>query len=180
MPEPQGEYTPNVAIRGGANGRALLSAPELPRAALDERLRQAWLGSARFTCTQLATGFLVRASRQPAAPFTLTELTDHLHAEAAALAAEGRHVDRRLLHPPAARRLASRYMAFVARRGFVRRAGRDAWMPLPLDLTLQVAPNDVGYPAAPVAYAWNELSEMLSASALTETPGEQPARYASE
>ncbi|HEX9411902.1 MAG TPA: hypothetical protein VF916_00210, partial [Ktedonobacterales bacterium] len=56
---------------------AIPHAPELPRAALDERLHQAWLGSARFTCTQLATGFLVRASRQSAAPFTLAELTDH-------------------------------------------------------------------------------------------------------
>lgn len=154
---------------------AIANAPTLPRAALDTALRQAWLSAARFTCTQLASGELVRAAQTPDIAFTSGDLAGAVSARAAALAAQGRHVDRRLLHLRTARRLVARYLRATARHGLVRRAGRasgaGAWLVLPAALAsleslgTAIRPGETGYGPFPLAYAWNELREMLGASA---------------
>jgi hypothetical protein len=140
----------------------ILHAPTLPRADLDARLRRGWLRAARFTCTQLASGYLVDAARSGGGRFTADELARHLAARAAALAASGRHVDERLLGGRAARRLAAAYLAFAARCGLVSRAGGDAWAAAPFDPTVPVRAGEPGHHRAPLAYAWNELQELLA------------------
>jgi hypothetical protein len=217
---------------------AIEHAPGLARAELNASLRSAWLRSARFTCTQLATGAVVRrtrtmgtvgtmrldvaspesvwpqyepartrqiARRVPAAdasatsvstplvaaghggrphtrkvvwqspPFTSDELAREVTAQAVELAATGRHVDERLLHPRSARRLTARYLAYATRRGAVRRLGRDLWVPTPGSLTIKVRPGDVGYRQYPLAYAWNELQEMLAVDVRAAAEGSAQA-----
>jgi hypothetical protein len=141
---------------------AIEAAPTLPRDELNARLRAGWLWSARFTCTLLASGFLVPAARAGDVTFTREEMARAIHAQATALVAAGRHVDRRLLRLSSARRLAAGYLAFAARRGLVRRLGRGKWLALPFDPTVPALPGDAGFVNAPLAYAWNELREMLS------------------
>ena len=151
---------------------AIERAPELPRSALDALLRQGWLGAARFTCTQLASGELVRTAQAPDAVFTRAALAQAIGARAAALAAVGRRVDPRLLRPHAARRLVARFLRVAARRGYVRRAATGAWQALPAALegmgALEslIQPGETGYTRNPVAYACNELREMLGEAAL--------------
>ncbi len=142
---------------------AIDAAPALPQDELDARLRRGWLRGARFTCTMLASGFLVRASQTGYATFTRDDLARNIRAQAAALVVEGRHVDHRLLRLSSARRLAAGYLAFAARRDLVRRVGRDKWTALPFDPIVQALPGDAGFVNTPLAYAWNELQEMLSA-----------------
>jgi hypothetical protein len=143
---------------------AILNAPALASRALDDRLRQGWLGCGYFTCTQLASGFLVEATRSGVTTFALEDLAKHLVARAGELARAGRYVDRHLLRPRRARARAASYLAYAERHGLVRRAGRGMWTPMPVDLTVTVPPMQVGYNKFPLAYAWNELQEMLSLS----------------
>lgn len=144
---------------------AIERAPTLPRAELDGALRQAWLAAARFTCSQLASGAIARAARISDTPFTRDELAHMVHAQAAALAAAGRRVDARLLHTRSARRAITRYLRFAARHGIVRRTEQGAWQALPINLELDVRPGETGYVRFPLAYACNELREMLDAAA---------------
>ncbi len=137
----------------------------LPNGELDDRLRAAWLGAMRFTCTQLASGALMRL-RAPdprvTALVTLDGLAQTVHQWAQRLAERGRNVDRRLLDAAQARRMVRAYIGYAQRRGLLRRVGLRRWAiaePLPV---LHVAPNDIGYPQAPLAYAYNEFQEMLS------------------
>jgi hypothetical protein len=148
---------------------AIEHVPTLPPRQLDAWLRQAWLETARFTCTQLASGFLVEAARTGLPSFALDDVALHVEYEAAALAEAGRHVDHRLLRPGGARRLAARYLAYARRRGLVRRAKQRLWSPVPVNTTVTVRLGEVGYIGQPLAYAWNELQEMLSVDAPADT-----------
>src|SRR5258707_12216755 len=51
-------------------------APGLSSKELDAQLRIGWVQNARFTCTQLASGFLIHASRAGLPSFTLEDLVD--------------------------------------------------------------------------------------------------------
>jgi len=137
-------------------------ASRLPQRELSAQLRQVWLQSAHFTCTQLATGFLVQINRAATPSFTLDELTKDVELQAASLAAAGRHVDQRLLRAGSARKLAAGFLAYAAPHGLVQRTGKYTWVLTIRDLAIKVHPSDVGYRQAPLAYAWNELQEMLS------------------
>jgi hypothetical protein len=143
---------------------AIERAPEMPRAVMDARLRRSWLEAGRFTCTQLASGFLVRASRAAVSTFTTAELVDALVDQATNLAGLGRHVDARLLRRRRAGRLARGYLAFAERHHLVRREGDGVWTALPVDLHVEVEPGEASYSYAPLANAWNELQDMLSVS----------------
>ncbi len=138
--------------------------PQLGQRDLHERLRRAWLLSAHFTCTQLASGFLVQKSKEGHSSFTLEELASAINRAALQLGLAGRRVDRRLLDRRKVRRLARSYLKYAVRRRLVRRAGRRTWRATPGSLTIQVARGEAGYRQAPLAYAWNELQEMLSVS----------------
>ncbi len=137
------------------------NAPTCSRQELFATLRQSWLLAARFTCTQLASGVITAYGRLPDPVFSTPRLVDEVRAQAHKLAGEGRHVDKRLLDARGAARLVARYLEFARRRGIVRREDRDRWR-VPPTRPLEVPPGGVGYPASPLAYAANELSEMLS------------------
>jgi hypothetical protein len=141
---------------------AIENAPSLSPKELDSRLRMAWLRSARFTCTQLASGFLIQASREGLSSFTLDDLAENLHHFAVTLFESGRHVDQQLLQPRAARKRAAGFLKYAARHGLVRRAGHHTWTPTVTETVLNVRPKEVGFEQAPLMYAWNELQEMLS------------------
>ncbi len=141
---------------------AIENAPALPPKELNSRLHMAWLRSARFTCTQLASGFLVQASREVLSSFTLDDLADNLHHFAVTLSEAGRHVDQQLLQPRNARKRAAGYLKYAARHGLVSRAGHHTWRPTVTETILKVRPKEVGFEQAPLMYAWNELQEMLS------------------
>ena len=68
-------------------------APLLAQQALDEQLRNAWRQHMHFTCTQLASGFLVQASRTGMLEFTLDDITRSVEQQARMLAQAGRLVD---------------------------------------------------------------------------------------
>ena len=157
----------------------LLGVGAWSRAELDARLRAAWLGAARFTCTQLASGFVVRASGSAAPAFTLEDLVASIGDEAARLAAAGRHVDARLLRPRQARRLAARYVRYAARVGAVRRTARARWEATAGDLELAPARGEIGYDRWPLAYAWNELQDMLAFASARTVPASAGERAAS-
>jgi hypothetical protein len=63
------------------------------------------------------------------------------------------------------RTLADRYLRYAARRGYVRRLPRDIWQPERAEQAIHAALGEPGYHVAPLAYARNELDEMLAASA---------------
>jgi hypothetical protein len=112
---------------------------------LDAGLRLAWLRAGRFTTTQLASGFLVE--------------------QAARLHASGRHVDTRLLRLGRPERLARAYLGYARRRGLVQPDGAGRYVPSVGDLSISVAPREVGYHQQPLSYAYNELGELLSLDA---------------
>jgi hypothetical protein len=140
---------------------AIEHAPELSSRELDAQLRKAWLLSARFTCTQLASGFLMRASRAGLSSFSLDDLADDLYHLAVTLSEAGRYVDQQLLQSGGARKRAAGFLKYAARHGLVRRAGPHTWTPTVTETILNVRPKEVGFDQAPLMYAWNELQEML-------------------
>jgi hypothetical protein len=132
---------------------------------LDASLRLAWLRAGRFTTTQLASGFLVEQSRSAAPSFTLGDLATALADRAARLHASGRHVDTRLLRLGRPERLARAYLGYARRRGLMQPDGAGRYVPSLGDLSISVAPREVGYHQQPLAYAYNELGELLSLDA---------------
>lgn len=94
--------------------------------------------------------------------FTLDELVKHLHNQAVSLMAANRYVDQRLLYPHTVRKLARSYLQYAVRQDFVHSKDSHTWAPKISNLTIKVASGDVGYRQARLAYAWNELQEMLS------------------
>lgn len=137
-------------------------APELATEDFDEQLRLTWLRAARFTCTQLASGFIMEASRTPIRPFTLDELTLAIHRQAVTLAEAGRHVDYHLFHPGHTRKLAKGFLAYAERHALVRRSGPYKWITTVTEVPIKVRPMEVAYETSPLLYAWNELQELLS------------------
>lgn len=137
--------------------------PRLPAQEINEQLRRAWLTSARFTCTQLASGFVARMSKAAVPMFTLSDLTTDIMQEAARQAETGRHVDERLLDHQAARKQAVSFLYYAVRRGLVNRVASDLYEVTECDLTMDIRPARTGYTKYPLAYAWNELQDMLQA-----------------
>jgi hypothetical protein len=140
----------------------ILDAQPLPAPRLARAVHDAWLRSLRCTCTQLASGFLVWAARTGQPEFSSRELGTAITELAVWLALNGRHVDPRLLRPPATRMLVRRYLASAERHGLVRRLGSDRWLATPGSTRLQVAMGEVGFRTQPLAYAWNELASWLA------------------
>ncbi|MGO8948701.1 MAG: hypothetical protein ACLQUY_13825 [Ktedonobacterales bacterium] len=143
---------------------AIPNAPALSRLQLDRALQAAWRRNMRFTCTQLASGFMVRTAEAEIASFTLEQLVEAVVQQATALAADGRLVDERLLLPRQAQKLARRYLQFAERRRLIRHSGENSWSIQYDGGAIAVRPGDVGYPVAPLTYAWNELQDMLGDS----------------
>ncbi len=140
----------------------LENAPLRSRHDLFAALRRAWLEAARFTCSQLASGMLIERGKSTVPVVRSDELADAVCAQAHTLDAMGRHVDRRLLDLGSAARLARHYLAFVERRGIVRRERGDRWrVVLPVQ-PLVVPRGGVGYDVSPLLYAANELADMLA------------------
>ncbi|HEV8191076.1 MAG TPA: hypothetical protein VGP82_06280, partial [Ktedonobacterales bacterium] len=140
----------------------LEDAAQLSPKELAERLRTAWLGAMRFTCTQLATGILVGRATEPRATWSLDELTHEVGVRAHGLAQSGRLVDPRLLRPQSLRERVAGYVRYLAQRKLMRSVAGNRWqLVMPLR-PIEVAPGDVGYRYEPLTYAWNELQDMLS------------------
>ncbi|MGH2514872.1 MAG: hypothetical protein ACRDHP_04385 [Ktedonobacterales bacterium] len=148
-------------------------APPLPNpVALSEgrlhaELRSAWLHAMRFTCTQLATGYLVWAAETDQGEFTLAEMAVAVCRLALAFAATDRHVDAALLNWRTTRHAVARYLAYAQRRGLVRRTKAGYWLSIPRDVTVHPGPNEAVYTDQPLAYAWNELLDLLGAELQT-------------
>src|SRR5258708_38837496 len=91
---------------------ALTNAPKRSQVELAADLRRAWLQHMFFTCTQLASGFLMEHRAASCLEFTLADLTQALYAQARELANAGRAVDPALLRLSSARQKARRYLAY--------------------------------------------------------------------
>jgi hypothetical protein len=144
----------------------------LTRAQLDLALQRAWLRGMRFTCTQLASGFLVKtAEAEPTSSFTRDGLVQAIMQQAAALDREGRLIDNRLLLPRQAEKLAGSYLKFAERHRLVQHDNSGRWTVLDSRQAIDVRPGDVGYPVAPLTYAWNELQDMLGADLSVDLQG---------
>lgn len=143
---------------------AIEYAPKLPQKVLDEQLRRSWLQHAHFTCTQLASGFLMERQRVSALEFTLYDVAHAVYQQACELAAAGRKVDPQLLRPAGATRRARGYLAYVERRGLIRRCSPESWQIAFDKLVIEVRPREVAYDDVPLLYAYNELQDLLSVS----------------
>lgn len=128
---------------------------------LETQLHDTWLLHSCFTCTQLASGFLVEQSRSVETLFTVGELAEYVWRRARELEQQGRYVDRRLLSARRARKLARGFLDFAQTWGFVRKEGEALWSARADNLVMEVPPGEVGYRINPLAYAYNELQDML-------------------
>ncbi len=134
----------------------------LSAAELNEQMRLRWLAAARFTSTQLASGYLAQASYAGLSSFTTDDLANTIHAQAKTLATSGRHVDPRLLDRRGARKRARSFLAYAARHGLVRRGRKHTWVPTANETPITLRQGEVGYSHVPLTYALNELHEMLN------------------
>lgn len=142
---------------------AIEHAPSRSTDQLNAALHASWLKHARFTCTQLAAGFLFQANQNGlTSSFTLDELAKSIYVQANRLALEGRHVDAHLLDLHGARKRANGFLAYAEQRALVRRGEHGAYIPTVAEPPMRLRPREVGYDQAPLAYACNELEEMLS------------------
>jgi hypothetical protein len=147
---------------------AIEHAPTLPTGDLDAQLRTAWLRSARFTCTQLGSSFLMQRSHSGALAFTVDDLARELERQATDLAAAGRHVDARLLRSRDACKVAEGFLAYALRRGLIRRVDDRKWISIAHEERIEVWAGEVGYDRMPLTYAMNELQEMLSVDLIVD------------
>jgi len=138
--------------------------PKLSQVELEKQLRRSWLLHMRFTCTQLASGFLMKCRDSCSPEFTLHDLVQAVYQQALDLAAVGRPVDPQLLHLSGATRRVRSYLKYVERRGLVRRSAADSWTIAFGELVIQVGPHEVAYDEFPLLYAYNELQDLLSVS----------------
>lgn len=129
-------------------------------------LLDAWRRSAHFTCSQLGAGFLVELGRSAPTEFTFEQIVTKVRMHAARLAADGRRVDPALLDSRASRRLIARFLRYCERHGLVQRRHRDAWTATIGDMVMYVRPGEVGFRLYPLAYAWNELRDLLGEAAI--------------
>jgi hypothetical protein len=154
--------------------------PRLSRAELDHALETGWRRGMRFTCTQLASGFVVRTAAADDTYFTLESLVRAIVRQAHELVAGGRLVDERLLFPREAEKVARSYLKFAERQRIIWRRDATTWRILDLRQAITVRPGDVGYPQAPLTYAWNELQDMLQVDAGLRTEAQEPDKPAKE
>lgn len=140
---------------------AIEQAPTRSSDQLDHTIHAAWRRHACFTCTQLASGFLMRASREGLAAFSLDDLAKNIHVQANKLASEGRFVDTHLLSLRGARKRAKGYLAYADQHRLARRDQQGAYIPTVAEPPLRLRPREVGYDLAPLTYACNELEDML-------------------
>ena len=143
-------------------------AAKMPQDALDTQIRISWLWHAHFTCTQLASGFLLERQRTSSLEFTLDECVHAVHQQACMLHAEGRHVDPLLLQLARAARRVRQYLAYVERRGLVQREAKQRWRIAFGELAINVGLRQVGYDDVPLLYAYNELQDLLSVPRMNE------------
>ena len=143
---------------------AIEDAPTLPQAVLDEQVRRSWLLHTHFTCTQLASGFLMERRCSASLEFTLYDLARAVYQQACELAAAGRQVDPQLLRPSGVTRRVRGYLAYVERRGLVEHCTEQKWKITFGELVIEVAPREVAYDDVPLLYAYNELQDLLSVS----------------
>ncbi len=148
-------------------------APVLAQSALDQQLRHTWLRHMHFTCTLLATRFLVQASRTGSLVFTLDDITKSVVQQATLLAETGRLVDTRLLRSRKARKLVNGYLRYAERQSIIRKMGRISWISIVGNLTIEVRPGEYGYRQNQLAYAWNELQELLSVTTSSAGPASE-------
>ncbi len=141
---------------------ALEHVGQLPQDELDAQLRRAWLLHAHFTCTQLASGFLLNRQRAASPKFTLDDLAQVVHQQARELVDAGRQVDPQLLTLAGATRRVRQYLAYVERRGLVQRVSPKFWQISFGELAIHVRPRQVAYDDVPLLYAYNELQDLLS------------------
>ncbi|HKS71405.1 MAG TPA: hypothetical protein VJQ45_13360, partial [Ktedonobacterales bacterium] len=136
-------------------------APSLAPRAFDAALRDAWRGAVRFHCTLLGAEFL---ADNAGATFTTDDLVRHVQRRAQGLAAAGRHVDERLLSARGARSRGRSLLVYARRHELVRptRDHGGHWEALPPRPMPAVPLGGVGYGVAPLAYARNELEEVLA------------------
>jgi hypothetical protein len=140
---------------------AIEQAPSLSTRALEACLHSTWRLSAYFTCTQLASGFIVQKLNATTPVFALDDLVAYLHDQAIQLVRSGRCVDKRLLSPRKVRKLAKRFLGYLCHHHIVKSVEPQMWIPAITDLSVKVRPGDVGYRDSPLAYAWNELQDLL-------------------
>jgi hypothetical protein len=138
---------------------AIEHAPTREPHAFNASLRNAWRQAARFSATQLGAGFV---ASQAGTIFSTQDFVRAVQQRAQALAQAGRHVDARLCSPASARGHAGNFLAFARRQGIVRRARGRRWEALPPRPMPHIPLGQVGYPQAPLAYALNELEELLA------------------
>lgn len=132
-----------------------------PVKARDAALRQAWLRSATFTCTQIGSEVLMRRSQTEGAPFTTAQFAASVGDLALHLARAGRKVDANLLTPRSCQWRAQQFLAYAARQGALHQAPAGAWVARPLGASVQAHPGEVGFAQQPFAYAWAEFHDML-------------------
>ena len=142
---------------------AIEHAPACATGQLDAALHNSWIQHARFTCTQLAGGFLFQAHLSGLSSFTLDDLAKNIHVQANRLAWEGRHVDAHLLDLRGARKRAKGFIGYAERHGLVRRGDHGEYTPTVAEPPMRLRPSEVGYDLAPLTYACNELGDMLGA-----------------
>ena len=143
---------------------ALVYAPKLSPVELASRLRRSWLLHASFTCTQLASGYLLACRVGSCTEFTLADLSSTISQQARTLAAAGRAVDPSLLRLSGATKRARCYLAYVERRGLIARVAPNRWRLTFDKLTIDIGPREVAYDDVPLLYAYNELQDLLSVS----------------
>jgi hypothetical protein len=143
---------------------ALAYAPKLSSAELASRLRRSWLQHASFTCTQLASGYLLACRTDSRTEFTLADLSYAIYQQACTLVAAGRAVDPRLLRLSSATKRARSYLAYVERRGLIACVAPNRWRIAFTELTIDIGPREVAYDDVPLLYAYNELQDLLSVS----------------
>ena len=141
---------------------AIEQAPMLSFEELDTTLRTSWLQHARFTCTQLAAGFLWQASQEGLSSFSLDDLAKNIHVRANRLASEGRQVDTHLLHLRSVRKRAKGFLAYAEHHLLVQRDAQGSYIPTVVEPPMVLRPREVGYDLAPLTYACNEMEDMLS------------------
>ncbi|HXR65871.1 MAG TPA: hypothetical protein VN729_08105 [Ktedonobacteraceae bacterium] len=145
-------------------GPVLEYAPKFSQAELAVRVRRSWLLHAHFTCTQLASGFLVERHAASCLEFSLSDLVHAVHQQAQAQASAGRAVDPRLLRVASATKRARGYLAYVERRGLIQPCAPARWRIAFAELTINSGPYEVAYNDVPLLYAYNELQDLLSVS----------------
>lgn len=140
---------------------AILDGNTLTRPALERRLRAAWMGAARFTCTQLASGLLVYRHEQGQRATTTSALEAGVSAWARELFAAGRQVDPLLLTEEGVHRRLASYLAYAELHGILRHYGDSIVLAPGRPGEINVLPGDVGYRYEPLRYAANEVREMV-------------------